>query len=95
LVEKPNSIALRIAKVAADEADLLATLRWGFEWDIAAATLIAREAGAEVTDAFGRPLGYNKPDPRAFGVLVSARQIHRDAVDRLAGRAELLSAHKP
>jgi len=95
VVEKPNSIALRIAKVAADEADLLATLRWGFEWDIAAATLIAREAGAEVTDAFGRPLGYNKPDPRAFGVLVSARQIHRDAVDRLAGRAELLSAHKP
>jgi myo-inositol-1(or 4)-monophosphatase len=44
MVDKPNSIALRIAMVAADEADILATLRWGFEWDIAAACLIAREA---------------------------------------------------
>ncbi|MFP5456405.1 MAG: 3'(2'),5'-bisphosphate nucleotidase CysQ, partial [Alphaproteobacteria bacterium] len=41
-VGKPNSIALRIAMVAADRADLLATLRWGNEWDIAAAALIAQ-----------------------------------------------------
>src|SRR5690606_19067027 len=43
-VERPNSIALRIAMVADDRADLVATLRWGYEWDVAAATLIAREA---------------------------------------------------
>ena len=86
-VEKPNSIALRIAIVADDRADLVATLRWGFEWDIAAATLIAREAGAAVSDAFGKPLSYNKRDPRAFGVLVSAPAIHRAAVERLAERA--------
>lgn len=30
-VEQPNSIALRIAMVAANEADLVATLRWGHE----------------------------------------------------------------
>jgi myo-inositol-1(or 4)-monophosphatase len=87
MVEKPNSIALRIAMVADDRADLLATLRWGYEWDIAAATLIAREAGAAVTDAFGQPLSYNKRDPRAFGLLVSAPAIHRAAVERLAERA--------
>ena len=86
-VEKPNSIALRIAMVADVRADLVATLRWGFEWDIAAATLIAREAGAAVSDAFGKPLSYNKRDPRAFGVLVSAPAIHRAAVERLAERA--------
>ena len=86
-VEKPNSIALRIAIVADDRADLVATLRWGFEWDIAAATLIAREAGAAVSDAFGKPLSYTKRDPRAFGVLVSAPAIHRAAVERLAERA--------
>ncbi|TNE43065.1 MAG: 3'(2'),5'-bisphosphate nucleotidase CysQ [Sphingomonadales bacterium] len=90
-VDKPNSIALRIAMVAADEADLVATLRWGFEWDIAAATLIAREAGAEVTDAFGGPLKFNKRDPRAFGLLVCAPEIHGDAVERLADRAALLA----
>ena len=87
MVDKPNSIALRIAMVADDRADLLATLRWGFEWDIAAATLIAREAGASISDAFGKALNYNKRDPRAFGLLVSSRAIHTAAVDRLAGRA--------
>ena len=90
LVAKPNSIALRMAMVAADEADLVATLRWGWEWDIAAAALIAREAGASVTDAFGQPLGYNKRDPRAFGLLASAPAIHGAAVERLAGRAAKL-----
>jgi myo-inositol-1(or 4)-monophosphatase len=90
MVDKPNSIALRIAMVGADEADLLATLRWGFEWDIAAATLIAREAGAAVSDAFGQPLDYNKRDPRAFGLLVTAPAIHPAAVDRLADRAAKL-----
>ena len=91
MVERPNSIALRIAMVADDRADLVATLRWGFEWDVAAAALIAREAGAAVSDAFGQPLTYNKRDPRAFGVLVTAPAIHRAAVDRLAERAARFS----
>jgi myo-inositol-1(or 4)-monophosphatase len=89
-VDQPNSIALRIAMVADDRADLVATLRWGYEWDIAAATLIAREAGAEVTDAFGQPLAYNKHDPRDFGVLVCSPAIHAAAVERLAERAKAL-----
>lgn len=92
MVTKPNSIALRIAMVAADEADLVATLRWGFEWDIGAAALIAREAGAAVSDSFGNTLEYNKRDPRAFGVLVSAPAIHAAAVERLAGRAATIAA---
>ena len=90
MVDQPNSIALRIAMVADDRADLVATLRWGFEWDIAAATLIAREAGAQVSDAFGRPLAYNKHDPRDFGLLVCSPAIHSAAVERLAERAEAL-----
>ncbi|MDR2857880.1 MAG: 3'(2'),5'-bisphosphate nucleotidase CysQ [Novosphingobium sp.] len=91
MVAQPNSIALRIAMVAADEADLVATLRWGYEWDIGAAALIAREAGAAVTDAFGQPLNYNKRDPRAFGLLVTAPAIHPAAVARLADRAQRLA----
>ena len=87
LVDQPNSIALRMAMVASNEADLLATLRWGFEWDIAAAGLIAREAGAAVTDAFGKPLNYNKHDPRAFGVLCCSSAMHAAAVERLSDRA--------
>ena len=86
-VEQPNSIALRIAMVAADEADMVATVRWGFEWDLGAAALIAREAGAAVTDVFGQPLSFNKRVPRDFGVLVTAPAIHAAAVERLAEQA--------
>ena len=86
-VDQPNGIALRAAMVAAGEADLLATMRWGYEWDIAAATLIAREAGAAVSDIFGQPLGYNKRDPRSFGLLVCAPGLHRAAIDHFGERA--------
>lgn len=88
MVPQPNSIALRMAMVAADEADIVATLKWGFEWDLAAAALIAREAGAAVTDAYGQPLNYNKRDPRAFGVLATSPGIHQAARERLAPLTE-------
>ncbi|MES2753864.1 MAG: 3'(2'),5'-bisphosphate nucleotidase CysQ [Pseudomonadota bacterium] len=87
VVAKPNSIALRIAMVAADEADLLATIRWGNEWDIAAAVLIAAEAGCAVSNAVGAPLAFNQPDPQAFGVVASVPGIHAAAIARLAERA--------
>lgn len=92
MVEKPNSIALRMAMVADDRADLVATLRWGNEWDIAAAALIATEAGGAVTDALGSTLAFNKPDPRAFGVITSSRGIHQAALDRLSARAQSVLA---
>ncbi len=91
-VEKPNSIALRMAMVADDRADLVVTLRWGNEWDIAAAALIASEAGATTSDAFGAPLTFNKPDPRAFGMVVSTPGIHAAAVARLGDRARAIAA---
>jgi len=87
-VPRPNSIALRIAMVAADEADFCATLRWGHEWDIAAAMLVAEEAGATVSDAFGHPIRYNSTKAEQFGLLVTAPAIHGQAVARLASYAE-------
>lgn len=90
MVPKPNSIALRIALVASGEADLLATLRWGREWDIAAAALIAEEAGAKVTGALGQPLTFNSPDGAAFGMLACTPAIHEAAVERLRERAMAL-----
>jgi myo-inositol-1(or 4)-monophosphatase len=86
-VDKPNSIALRMAMVAANEADLVASLRWGHEWDIAAAALIAQEAGATVTDAIGAPLRYNSTKGQMFGVLACTPGIHDAAIARLAERA--------
>lgn len=86
-VFKPNSIALRMGMVAAGDADLVATVRWGAEWDIAASSLIAQEAGAAVTDALGRPLVFNQERPMALGMLCCAPAIHGDAVARLRERA--------
>ena len=88
--------------VAANRVDLLATMRWGYEWDIAAATLIAREAGAAVSDIFGQPLGYNKRDPRSFGLLVCAPGIQQQAIEHfghtsgwsIEGRRQWLIVHR-
>lgn len=90
-VDKPNSIALRMAMVGADEADLLATVRWGNEWDIAAATLIAQEAGAAVTDALGRPITFNRPDPVALGIVCCAPAIQPAALERIAAHAKAMA----
>lgn len=90
-VPRANSIALRVAMVAADEVDLCASLRWGNEWDIAAAALIAEEAGAIVTDALGLPIRYNTHPAETFGVMASAPAIHTAAVARLAERAAAAS----
>lgn len=87
-VPKPNSIALRIALVAAGEADLVASFRWSFEWDIAAAALIAQEAGATVTGALGQPLTFNTASGQAFGILAATPDIHAAAVERMRDRAE-------
>ena len=92
IVEKPNSIAMRMTMVACDRADLVATLRWGHEWDVAAAHLVAQEAGAMVTNALGQPIVYNKPEPKDFGLICSAPDTHNAAVDRLAGRAAIILA---
>jgi myo-inositol-1(or 4)-monophosphatase len=88
-VDKPNSIALRVAMVAADEADLVVALRWGNEWDVAAAALIASEAGAQVTNAYGAQLRFNETRPEAFGLVAASKGIHADAVSRLKTRAAL------
>jgi myo-inositol-1(or 4)-monophosphatase len=83
------------ARVPADQLpeadqDLVATLRWGFEWDIAAAALIAEEAGATVTGVLGQPLAFNTASGEAFGVLAATPGIHPAAVERLRERAMAL-----
>lgn len=89
-VTKPNSIAMRMTMVACDRADLVASLRWGNEWDVAAAHLVVQEAGAVVSDALGRPIVYNKREPLDFGLICCAPGIHVAAVERLAERAAKL-----
>ena len=81
-VSKPNSIALRIAMVARGDADLVAATRRSREWDVAAAMLIAQEAGAAASTACGAALRFNTATAQIAGLVVSAPRIHGAAVAR-------------
>lgn len=82
-VEKPNSLALRTAKVAANEADAWLEGRSVAEWDIAAAALILTEAGGAITDKAGRPLAFNQPDPAIHGIAAATPALHAEVLARL------------
>lgn len=77
------SLAWRLCLVAEGAFDATLTLRRTWHWDIAAASLIAHEAGAAVSDAAGRGLVFNTPDPASAGVVVAPPPLHRALVARL------------
>lgn len=70
------SLAYRMCLVAEGRHDAMITFRPAWEWDIAAASLIAERGGARVTDARGGPLRFNCPDPRANGVIAAPPALH-------------------
>lgn len=90
-VEKPNSLALRIAKVAAGEADAFLEGRSIAEWDIAAASLILTEAGGTVTDRTGAPLGFNRVSPTVHGLVAATPALHSEVTRRLTAGIAALS----
>jgi myo-inositol-1(or 4)-monophosphatase len=95
-VEKPNGLALRIAKIAHDEADAFFEGRPMGEWDIAAAALILAEAGGTITDREGAPLRFNKPVPRLRGVIAATPAIHAEVLRRVGrGIAALNALRRP
>jgi myo-inositol-1(or 4)-monophosphatase len=71
-IESRNSIAYRMALVAAGAFDAALALTPKNDWDLAAADLIAREAGAFVADHRGRPFVYNQPLPQQRSLLCAA-----------------------
>ena len=66
MVPKPNSIALRICMVASGEADLVATLRWGNEWDVAAAEPDRGGSRRDRQRRAGRPDPLQQGQPQGF-----------------------------
>jgi len=73
LVREPRvpSLAYRLAKVASGEIDCAIASTNAWDWDIAAADLLIREAGGVLSDLEMRPPVYNNPVPR-HGVLTAA-----------------------
>jgi len=71
------SLAWRLCLVAAGVFDLMVTLRDAWEWDIAAGSLIAAEAGAVVTDRDGGFIAFSRHPARAAGVIAAPAPLHR------------------
>lgn len=71
-----SSLAYRMALIGEGRFDAMATFRNTWEWDIAAGSLIAAEAGAAVTDRHGGALTFNSPGRHTAGVLAGGRDIH-------------------
>lgn len=93
-VERPNSIALRTAKVAAGEADAWLEGRTVNEWDLAAAALILTEAGGVITDRAGERLRFNQPDPVIVGVTAATPGLHNECRRRLNAGLAALAARR-
>ena len=70
------SLAWRLCLVAAGRFDLMVTLRDAWEWDVAAGTLIAAEAGAVVTDRDGGALEFSRHPARAAGIIAAPEGLH-------------------
>ena len=77
------SLAYRFCLVAEGRFDAVLTLRSAWEWDIAAGTLIAAEAGAKTTDLGGRSLTFNNEPAAASGVLSAHPTLHAALSERL------------
>ncbi|UQN06846.1 3'(2'),5'-bisphosphate nucleotidase CysQ [Deinococcus sp. QL22] len=61
---KPSgSIALKLARIAAGEADATFTMSPRSEWDIAAGHALLRASGGELLRRDGLPIRYNQPSP--------------------------------
>lgn len=82
-----SSLAYRLSLVAQGSFDGMITLRPSWEWDIAAGDLIAREAGAVVTNRVGAPLRFNNTQPQVNGVLAAPMAVHAGLMTRLVSNA--------
>ncbi len=78
-----NSMAYRLCLVAQGRFDASLSLRPTWEWDIAAGDLIARQAGAAVTDRHGARIRYNLPHPQAAGIIAAPKVLHSALISAL------------
>lgn len=89
-----NSMAYRIALVAAGMSDATIAFTPKSDWDLAAAELIAQEAGAIVTDILGRQFRYDHDSVRELGVICAGPELHSLLLEHIAPRAAKVAAGK-
>jgi myo-inositol-1(or 4)-monophosphatase len=86
-MERIPSLALRLVRVAEGAVDLGLVSANARDWDIAAADLILREAGARLSDFRGEDPAYNRPDPVHGELLAAPRQLHPRLIEAMTAQA--------
>ena len=82
-IESRNSIAYRMALVAAGTFDAALALSTKRDWDMAAADLIVHEAGGAATDHTGATLLYNRAETLQPSFVCANPALHARILERL------------
>lgn len=77
-----NSTAYRMCLVAGGAADAAVAVNPKQDWDLAAADLIALEAGAHCSDCQGLPFSYNRANPEQAGLVCASPGLAPLILDR-------------
>lgn len=91
-VHSRPSVAYRMCSVAAGRADFTMALTPKRDWDVAAATLIAQEAGAVVSDHLGNSYGFNARDSLKPSLICAGPVLFPEIIRRCA---HLLTLENP
>lgn len=86
-VGRPYSLAVRVGMVASDEADLATSFSDIHVWDVAAALLIAKEAGAQATTACNREIKLDASHGAIPSLVVANPSLHVELIAEIAQRA--------
>jgi myo-inositol-1(or 4)-monophosphatase len=76
LIQEVGSIAYKLALVAAGKANATFSLVAKNEWDIAAGTLLVREAGGMVTQLDGSPVLFNQQNTLRSGIIACSVKLY-------------------
>ena len=83
-IETRNSIAYRMALVAAGQFDAMMALSAKHDWDLAAAEIIVSEAGGVVTTHCGSKLRYNREVTLQPSVVAAGPMLHAHLMARVS-----------
>lgn len=71
-----GSIAYKLARLAAGQADATLSVTPKNEWDIAAGVILVTEAGGRVTDLAGKPYQFNQANTLVNGVIAATEAAY-------------------
>ncbi len=79
-----GSIAYKLARVSAGQADATWSRGPKNEWDICAGALLVAEAGGRCVDLDGRPFTFNRPYRKVNGIIATNGPLYEQVIAALA-----------